>query len=208
VLADNIDASFMWVSPRHVKEAESFSEILDVTRFTAPTVLFLEDLDLFAEERDSKGWMGLGELMNQLDGAVDNEDIVTIATTNRLEAVEKALRNRPGRFDRIVHLGPLDTGCRRLMLERQLNGADIDETDFDELIEATDDYTGSQLEELVNTLYILAVASYNNRTACGGCDELPTEGRIRIERSLIEAALCEMQFERKQRIGFHLAETA
>ena len=38
--------------------------------------------------------------MNNLDGAIDNEDIITIATTNRLGVIEKALRNRPGRFDR------------------------------------------------------------------------------------------------------------
>jgi len=61
----------------------------------APTILFLEDLDLFGGDRESHGWLGLGELMNQLDGASDNEDIITIASTNRIDVVEKALRNRP-----------------------------------------------------------------------------------------------------------------
>ena len=53
-----------------------------MARFVSPTVVFLEDLDLFAEDRESSRGGGLGELMNQLDGAIDNEDIVTIATTN------------------------------------------------------------------------------------------------------------------------------
>jgi len=123
VLADTLGVSFMWVSPRHIENAASFDTVLSLARFVAPAVVFLEDLDLFAEERDSNRWVGLGELMNQLDGAVEIEDIVTIATTNRLEVIERALRNRPGRFDRVVKLEAMDEECRRTMLARALGRA-------------------------------------------------------------------------------------
>ena len=91
---------------------KSFDDFLSLARFVAPTVVFLEDLDLFAQDRQSKDWPGLGELMGQLDGAIDNEDIVTIATTNRLEVIEKALRNRPGRFDRVLRFDTMDEPIR------------------------------------------------------------------------------------------------
>ena len=202
VLADTLEASFLWVSPRHVDHSPpAFAHILEVARFVAPTVLFLEDLDLFAEDRDMRSTMALGELMNQLDGAVDNEDIITIATTNRLEVVEKALRNRPGRFDRVLNVGTMDGPCRRRMLTKLLVKAAVSDEDLAHLVSATDGYTGAQIEELANTLYILAVerlcgASGNGNGGPGG---------IAIDRPLIAEALGEFRVELKARVGFHAA---
>jgi SpoVK/Ycf46/Vps4 family AAA+-type ATPase len=204
VLADTLEASFLWVCPRHVQNAASFQEIMSVARFVAPAVVFLEDLDLFAEERDHSGWAGLGELMNQLDGAVDNEDIVTIATTNRLDVIEKALRNRPGRFDRVIEFSAMDEPCRRQMLGKLLAHATLTPADLNHLVAATADYTGAQLEELANTLYILALdapTAYNSSTPV-----VPTPNdAARLDRCLIETALAEMKFDRKGRLGFHAA---
>ena len=201
VLADTLEEAFMWVSPRHVRDPMSFEEIMQLARFVAPMVLFLEDLDLFAEERDYNGSSGLGELMNQLDGAVDNEDIVTIATTNRLEVIEKALRNRPGRFDRVVKFEAMDEPCRQRMLARLLAKAEISATDMDHLVAATVDYTGAQVEELSNTLYIMAVDANNDRA--DGPDTKPEQ--IYLDRVLIGAAIEEVRVEREARIGFHVA---
>jgi len=199
VLADTLDASFMWVSPRHVKNASSFEEIMTVARLVSPVVLFLEDLDLFAEERDGNGWAGLGELMNQLDGAVDNEDIVTIATTNRLDVIEKALRSRPGRFDRVIEFGVMDELCRRKMLEKLLTKAVVCPADMDCLVAATADYTGAQIEELANTLFILTLDRADQQAGGNGHEKVP------IDRRLIETALQEVQVERKMRLGFYAA---
>ena len=201
VLADTLEASFLWVSPRHIDSPPAFAHILEVARFVAPTVLFLEDLDLFAEDRDMRSTMALGELMNQLDGAVDNEDIITIATTNRLEVVEKALRNRPGRFDRILRLDALDEACRRRLLEKLLLRATISKDDLEHLVSATKDYTGAQLEELTNTLYILAVERCGDGPADG--DGAPPP--VPIDRALINEAIGEFRVELGAHVGFHAA---
>jgi len=210
VLADTLNVSFMWVTPRHVREAESFEDIMATARFLAPAVVFLEDLDLFAEEREHRGWMGLGELMNQLDGAADNQDLVIVATTNRLEVIEKALRNRPGRFDRVVEFGPLDEPARRKMLSRLLAKATVNDANVDRLVAATEDYTGAQIEELCATLVMKAVESENvfkgaprrQGSAVSGGKLSPG---IRVGRDLIEASLKEMHVERKAQLGFHAA---
>ena len=201
VLADTLNVSFLWVSPRHVRNATSFQEIMSLARFVAPVVLFLEDLDLFAEEREGNKWMGLGELMNQLDGAVDNEDIVTIATTNRLDVIEKALRNRPGRFDRIVEIGALDERCRRELFVKLLSRSSIGDGEMAHLISATTDYTGAQIEELTNTIYILAVDDEKAAVSGGGNEG----GCITVDRQLIDRAVNEFRVERKSRLGFHAA---
>ncbi|MCY2928905.1 MAG: ATP-binding protein [Planctomycetota bacterium] len=206
VLADTLEASFLWVAPRHVQHPLSFQEIMSVARLVRPVVLFLEDLDLFAEERGHGDGAALGELMNQLDGAIDNEDIVTIATTNRLDVIEKALRNRPGRFDRLIEMGPLDEPCRRKMLQKLMAHAVLSPIDLAHLIAATADYTGAQLEELANTLYILAaerLQAYN--TPMDTSPASPSPEVIGVDRLLIETALAEMKFEHKGRLGFHAA---
>ena len=199
VLAETLDCSFMWVSPRHVEGPESFENILALARFVAPTVVFLEDLDLFAEDRDLHDWGGLGELMNQLDGAVDNEDVITIATTNRLEVIEKALRNRPGRFDRVLTLDAMDEVCRRRLLDKLLARATIAPEEVDRLVNATEGYTGAQVEELTNTLYILAVAKGKGGQGNGdGCPSVPV-----IDAGIIAEAREEFTVELKARMGFH-----
>ena len=139
--------------------------------------------------------------MNQLDGAIDNEDIVTIATTNRLEVIEKALRNRPGRFDRVVEFTPMGEVCRRQLLEKLLAHANVTDGDLAYLIEATDEYTGAQLEELANTLYILAVGLENDVNAHRGSSSHAVE----IGRALISTALAEVQVEHKTPVGFQVA---
>jgi len=212
VMADTLnDVSFLWVSSRHIHNANSFAEILDVARFVAPTILFMEDMDFYTEDRARKGWAGLGDLLNQLDGAVDNEDIVTIATTNRLEVIEPALRSRPGRFDRIVEFEAMDEECRRKLLRRKLRYADISEEDIEHLVKATDDYTGAQLEELSNSIYILALQGDSARldgfadgekARCvpGGGDVEP----VFVDLALIESALAEVQVRREGVMGFRV----
>ncbi len=195
ILADTLDTSFIWVTPRHVQSAYSFAGILDMARFVAPAVLFLEDLDLFAGDRDSAGWTGLGELMNQLDGAADNHDIVTIATTNRLEVVEKALRNRPGRFDRVVELGHMADVSRRTMLQKVLSKVKVDDKALDLLVEASGKYTGAQVEELANTVLILALQRRSNGS----------NGDYVIDSTLAADAVAEFQVELKTKVGFGAA---
>jgi SpoVK/Ycf46/Vps4 family AAA+-type ATPase len=197
VLADTVDASFLWVTPRHITSVESFANLLHLARFVAPSILFLEDLDLCAEERGSGGSFGLGELMNQLDGAVENDGIVVIATTNRLEVVEKALRNRPGRFDCVLEFGPVDAAGRMRMLRGQLGALDIQESDFRFLVSATTDYTGAQLQEVADTICILAATSANS-----GDGEAP---RASVNRDLISTALSEVKVAEKSRLGFRVA---
>ena len=201
VLADTLGASFLWVSPRHVENTASFDAILSLARFVTPTVVFLEDLDLFAEERIVSSSIGLGELMNQLDGAVDNEDLITIATTNRLDVIEKALRNRPGRFDRVVEFEAMDKKCRRRLLKRLLINASVSKADMGYIVQATDGYTGAQLEELSNTLYILAVRDDNAGVENARSEKAP----VSLDRSLIDSALAEVHVERKRAMGFHVA---
>ncbi|HEY8748156.1 MAG TPA: ATP-binding protein [Tepidisphaeraceae bacterium] len=189
VLAQQVEASFVWVTPRHVQNAGSFGDILEVCKLVTPAVLVLEDLDLFGEDRDATRSPVLGELMNQLDGAAEHEDIITIATTNRLDVVEKALRSRPGRFDRVIELLPPDEPGRRLLLARFLQGTAVADADLDWLAHVTYSYTGAHLRELANTALMLIASG--------------RDGSAGTDRAVLEQALSELPVDRRRGVGFH-----
>ena len=195
VLADTLPTSFIWVLPAHIQTPNSFKDIVSVARLVAPVVLFWEDIDLFAEDRNTHRWLGLGELMNQLDGAVDNEGIVTIATTNQLDVIENALRNRPGRFDRVVHIDDMDVESRTRLLRKLLSKAKIATKDFEYILDQTDGYTGAQVEEFVNTLYILAISDEDVS------DDIANQTII-IDRNIIERAFKETAYMPREVLGF------
>ncbi len=182
VLADTLGVSFIWVLPRHVRGPSSFHSILQLARFQSPCVLFLEDLDLFAENRESENKAVLGELMNQLDGASDTNGIVTIATTNRLEVIEKALRNRPGRFDRVLSIGPMNVASRAKLLTKLLSNISLTEDDIAYLVEQTADCSGAQVEELANTICILTLEAANGQSTQEATN-------LHAARSILEVAV-------------------
>ncbi len=87
------------------------------------------------------------------------------------------------------------------MLRRLLAKAKASNTDMNYLLQATDDYTGAQLEELANTLYILAVEGDNSDSVKSNAGT----GCVSVNRKLIDSALEDARFEQKGKLGFHVA---
>ena len=107
----------------------------------APCVVLLDELDAIAPARaggDGLGGRGdagassggdeqmsarvVAALLSVLDGAEDERSmrgVVVVATTNRPEAVDRALR-RPGRFDREIEVGVPTPSARREILQKHL----------------------------------------------------------------------------------------
>lgn len=64
-------------------------------------VVILEDIDTFAQSRDSKDNIMISEFLQFLNGITENENnIIFIATTNYLDKLDEAISNRPVRFNR------------------------------------------------------------------------------------------------------------
>jgi hypothetical protein len=78
-------------------------------------------LDLYASKRTyDHASLPLGELLVQLDGMHSNEGILVIATTNDLDAIEPALKDRPSRFDRVIEF---DVASEPVRLTHRLHQA-------------------------------------------------------------------------------------
>ena len=158
IICNSSDCTFIWVTPRFLERSHHVKMICDMARELSPSILFLEDIDLYSEDRRSVGNASLlGELMNQLDGLVENHFVIVIATTNRVDDVEEALRNRPGRFDRILDIGLPSAAGRLHMLELFTNKYTLDNVDLKDIAEKTDGYSGAHVKELVITAAITAI---------------------------------------------------
>lgn len=187
-LVETLATSLLWITPGDLSEANDVREAYEIARWLAPTVVFLEDLDLVAEsrERGNRGSM-LGQLMNELDGGAGDHPVLTIATTNRLEVVEQAVSNRPGRFDQILEIGPPDSVSRRGMLVHRLRNADLAEDLLDWSCGLLEGATGAEIEEVANSALAAAVF-----------EEGAGESRPLITRSHLEEAL--------ERVSRHIAD--
>lgn len=161
VISSTIDATFIWVTPKDVQFAKDVYEIFEMGRGLSPTVLFFEDLDLYASTRSHTGNTEvLGEFLAQMDGFIENEDIFVIGTTNDIKAIEPALKDRPSRFDTIIEFKPLDNEGQRKLLMRSWEGSIIDgdpDQLADEVSGMTKDLTGAELKEFVISAIKIAI---------------------------------------------------
>jgi ATP-dependent 26S proteasome regulatory subunit len=120
-----------------------------LARRLAPSVIVVEDVDLIAEQRSfGDGNPVLYELLNEMDGVGSEADVTFVLTTNRVETMETALVERPGRVDLAVEVPRPDADCRERLL-RLYAPATLDLPDAGHVVSATEGVTASFIKELV-----------------------------------------------------------
>jgi cell division protease FtsH len=136
------------------------SEACALARTLQPALIVLEDVDLVAEDRS----MHIGgpaqpllfEVLNQMDGLEPDADVAFVLTTNRAEALERALVERPGRVDQAVEIGIPDAEGRRRLLALYARGVDLALDDEERVLRRADGVTASFVKELVRRSTLLA----------------------------------------------------
>lgn len=97
----------IWVTDWDMEYSGLVSTLFKIARNLSPAVIFMEDIDTVGISRHFSGKMEsiLGRLLNEMDGIKRNDGIVVIATTNNIHVLDRALANRPGRFDLKIKIG-------------------------------------------------------------------------------------------------------
>ncbi len=156
-LSGRYSCTGLWVTPGALWEIGP-SAVFDLARSLKPSLLILEDLDVAAGDR--KGNQPLGDLLGQMDGFIDLEDVAIIATTNCPEVIDEALdpKKRPGRFHRMFKVEPPNASERRRMLRLVLSDSkvilEMPPESLEQLVGGTEKQTGAQLTELVRNIEI------------------------------------------------------
>lgn len=127
----------------------------------APCIIFIDEIDAIGSKRDtdtnSEIDQTLNQLLTELDGFQDRNDIIVFAATNRPETLDPAL-TRPGRFDRIIPISLPDVHGREEILK--IHGKDkpfMEDVDFRQIAYNTAGFSGASLENLLNEAALIAV---------------------------------------------------
>jgi DNA polymerase III delta prime subunit len=127
--------------------------VTEMARDLQPSVLVLEDVDLVAEDRSMgpRSSPVLFDLLDAMDGAAADADLLFLLTTNRADLLEPALAARPGRVDVAVEIELPDAAARERLLALYGRGVPLALTDVDiaTAVERTEGTTASFLKELI-----------------------------------------------------------
>lgn len=126
-------------------------------------VIFIDEIDAIGKKRGSSKGGGnnderdqtLNALLTEMSGFGQEEGIVVIAATNRLDMLDDALL-RPGRFDRHIEVSLPDVNAREKILSLHLKNKPHDNLDIKDIAKKTVYFSGAKLESLVNESAILA----------------------------------------------------
>jgi hypothetical protein len=135
--------------------------VTEMARVLAPAVMVLEDVDLVAEERGmgARSNPVLFDLLDAMDGAAGDADLLFLLTTNRADLLELALAARPGRVDVAVEIALPDGPARERLLALYGRGVPLELTadDIAAAIERTEGVTASFLKELIRRAILEAL---------------------------------------------------
>jgi len=124
--------------------------VCNLARMLQPSIIVLEDVDLVYSSREINfNNTALGELMNELDGFNPTDEIIFILTTNSIDRVEAAIKERPGRISQCIYFGPPTADLRKRYLSTLINSYSIESLQLDEVVEKTAGTTQAFLKEMV-----------------------------------------------------------
>lgn len=144
--------------------ASRVRNLFQKARENAPCVIFIDEIDAVGRQRGA-GIAGgndereqtLNQILTNMDGFTENEGIVVLAATNRIDILDNAL-TRPGRFDRKIKVPLPDLMGRRAILDVHFSNKNVDNSvDFDEIATLTTGFSGADIANLANEAAIFTV---------------------------------------------------
>jgi len=157
-VANEVEANFISLSgpeimSKYYGESEQrIREIFEEASEQTPSIIFIDEIDSIAPKREEvTGEVErrvVAQLLALMDGLEARGDVVVIAATNRVDAIDPALR-RPGRFDREIEIGVPDRDGRKEILEVHTRSMPLaDDVDVNKFADSTLGYVGADLEAL------------------------------------------------------------
>lgn len=157
-VANESNANFFTLSGPEImskyygQSEENLRKIFEEAIENAPSIIFIDEIDSIAPKREETHGdverRVVAQLLANMDGLKERGKVIVIGATNRVSALDPALR-RPGRFDREIEIGIPDKKGRREILEIHTRGMPLaDDVNLDKLAEMTHGYSGADLEAL------------------------------------------------------------
>lgn len=157
-LANETNANFLTLSGPEImskfygESEERLREIFKEAEENAPSIVLIDEIDSIAPKREEvTGEVErrvVAQLLALMDGLESRGKVVVLGATNRVNAIDPALR-RPGRFDREIEIGVPDRDARLQILHIHTRGMPLaEDVDKDKLADVTHGYVGADLAAL------------------------------------------------------------
>jgi len=143
--------------------ASRVRDLFDQAKKHTPSIIFIDEIDAVGRQRGAGLGGGhdereqtLNQLLVEMDGFTENENIIVMAATNRRDILDPALL-RPGRFDRHIVVNYPDIKGREEILKVHTRNKNIGpDVELKTIAATTAGFTGADLENLVNEAALLA----------------------------------------------------
>ncbi len=168
-VANESEANFIAVKgpellSKWVGESEKgVREVFRKARQTAPTVIFFDEIDSIASTRGGSSTDSgvtqrvVNQLLTEIDGLEELQDVAVIAATNRVDILDPAL-TRPGRFDRHVKVDDPDEKAREAIFKVHTAKMPLaDDVNLELLAKRTDGFVGADIETVCREAVMLTL---------------------------------------------------
>ncbi|KAL8473122.1 hypothetical protein ACS0TY_030092 [Phlomoides rotata] len=148
--------------------ASRVKDLFASARSFAPSIIFIDEIDAIGSKRGgpdiggggAEREQGLLQILTEMDGFKEStSQVLVIGATNRLDILDPALL-RKGRFDKIIRVGLPSRDGRFAILRvharnKYFRSEEEKETLLQEIADNTEDFTGAELQNILNEAGIL-----------------------------------------------------
>ena len=174
--------------------ASRIRKLFKQAKEASKSVIFIDEIDAIGKKRSSsvngsdEGDRTLNALLSEMSGFDDNEGIIVVAATNRIDILDDALL-RPGRFDRQIEVELPDIKARYEILKLHGKNKPMNkEIDLKSLAYETVYFSGAKLENLLNEAAMFAITNNASKINKDHIDEAYYKvlvGEEKLDRSYI-----------------------
>lgn len=203
VVASTMDVTFLRVVASALIEkyigesSRMIREMFAYARKKAPCIIFMDEIDAIGGKRsndsnssDREVQRTLMELLNQMDGFSDLDDVKMIMATNRPDILDSALL-RPGRLDRKIEIPlPSEKGRKEILKIHSNKMERSEDIDFDHLVKLSIGFNGADLRNVCTEAGMIAMREER--------DYVTHEDFVKSCRKLSEAKKLETKLDYKK----------
>ena len=140
---------------------ERLREVFKKAEENAPAIIFIDEIDSIAPKREEVSGeverRVVAQLLSLMDGMSSRGKVVVIGATNRINAIDPALR-RPCRFDREIEIGVPDSDGRLEILQIHTRGMPLEkDVDLGVIANMSHGFVGADLQAVAKEAGIRAL---------------------------------------------------
>jgi len=184
-VANETDANFILLNGPEImskfygESEKKIRDIFDEAEKTAPAIIFIDEIDAIAPKREEVSGeverRVVSQILTMMDGLKSRGKVIVIGATNRINALDQALR-RPGRFDREININVPDKNGRLNVLKIHTRGMPLTKNvKLEELASVTHGFVGADLESLTKEAAMNVLRKFLPQLKLEADEQIPPE---------------------------------